>query len=359
MLPAGFCSFAGVGGLCVLRFSDCRTTGFVSDSMTVPVCLALLGRRETLAPLRFPLRLLTRQFCPMPGRPRDASMKVGVGGVPSTHSRGRRRQRRARGAGVRGDGGAHWAQRRRLRRLGRKPVLPRCPGGGASRWGGRTGSEAGSARARRPAGSLKRLSGAGRQGRRRREEPARASDLIRAAANHILHVRGGRAVHGVHSLLHGRPLDPLIFVARVAGQDGAADGARASRGGAAARTGAEPFLQLGVLPGGKGRAHGRLHAPDGPVAPRVPSDGRATAWSRSCGGCRQACTGRRLAPCGTSRTPPRGAQSSWRCAGGRARRLSGLVEPLSSAASNPASLGASLPSAALLSDDVIVFSAGR
>ena len=295
----------------------------------------------------------------MPGRPRDASMKVGVGGVPSTHSRGRRRQRRARGAGVRGDGGAHWAQRRRLRRLGRKPVLPRCPGGGASRWGGRTGSETASVRARRPAGSLKRLSGAGRQGRRRREEPARASDLIRAAANHILHVRGGRAVHGVHSLLHGRPLDPLIFVARVAGQDGAADGARASRGGAAARTGAEPFLQLGVLPGGKGRAHGRLHAPDGPVAPRVPSDGRATAWSRSCGGCRQACTGRRLAPCGTSRTPPRGAQSSWRCAGGRARRLSGLVEPLSSAASNPASLGASLPSAALLSDDVIVFSAGR
>ena len=207
--------------------------------------------------------------------------------MPSTHSRRRRRQRRARGAGVRGDGGAHKAQRRRLRRLGRKPVLPRCPGGGASRWGGRTGSEAASARARRPAGSLKRLSGAGRQGRRRREEPARASDLIRAAANHILHVRGGRAVHGGRSLLRGRPLDPLISVARVAGQDGAADGARASLAGAVARTGAEPFLQLGVLPGGKGRAHGRLHAPDGPVAPRVPSDGRATAWSRSCGGCRQ------------------------------------------------------------------------
>ena len=145
-------------------------------------------------------------------------MKVGVGGVPSTHSRGRRRQRRARGAGVRGDGGAHLAQRRRLRRLGRKPVLPRCPGGGASRWGGRTGSEAASARARRPAGSLKRLSGAGRQGSRRQEEPARASDLIRAAANHILHVRGGRAVHGGRSLLRGRPLDPLISVARVAGR---------------------------------------------------------------------------------------------------------------------------------------------
>ena len=175
-------------------------------------------------------------------------MKVGVGGVPSTHSRGRRRQRRARGAGVRGDGGAHWAQRRRLRRLGRKPVLPRCPGGGASRWGGRTGSETASVRARRPAGSLKRLSGAGRQGRRRREEPARASDLIRAAANHILHVRGGRAVHGGHSLLRGRPLDLLIFVARVAGQDGAADGARASLAGAAARTGARAIPPAGSAP---------------------------------------------------------------------------------------------------------------
>ena len=175
-------------------------------------------------------------------------MKVGVGGVPSTHSRGRRRQRRARGAGVRGDGGAHWAQRRRLRRLGRKPVLPRCPGGGASRWGGRTGSETASVRARRPAGSLKRLSGAGRQGRRRREEPARASDLIRAAANHILHVRGGRAVHGVHSLLHGRPLDPLIFVARVAGQDGAADGARASRGGSCGTLGRRAIPPAGSAP---------------------------------------------------------------------------------------------------------------
>ena len=168
--------------------------------------------------------------------------------MPSTHSRRRRRQRRARGAGVRGDGGAHWAQRRRLRRLGRKPVLPRCPGGGASRWGGRTGSDAASARARRPAGSLKRLSGAGRQGRRRREEPARASDLIRAAANHILHVRGGRAVHGGRSLLRGRPLDPLIFVARVAGQDGAADGARASLAGAAARTGARAIPPAGSAP---------------------------------------------------------------------------------------------------------------
>ena len=129
--------------------------------------------------------------------------------------------------------------------------------------------------------------------------------------------------------------------------------------GAAARTGAEPFLQLGALPGGKGRAHGRLHAPDGPVAPRVPSDGRATAWSWSCGGCRRACTGRRLAPCGTSHTPPPGTQSLLRRAGGRARRFRELVELLSSAASIPASLGASLPSTALLSDDVTVFSAVR
>ena len=327
--------------------------------MTAPVCLTLLGRRETLAPLRSLLRLLTRQFRPMSGRPRDASMKVGVGGVPSTHSRGRRRQRRARGAGDRGDGGAHWAQRRRLRRLGRKPVLPRCPGGGASRWGGRTGSEAASARARRPAGSLKRLSGAGRQGRRRWEEPARAYDLIRAAANHILHVRGGRAVHGGHSLLRGRPLDLLIFVARVAGHDGAADGARASLARAAARTGARAIPPAGSAPR-RQRARPRP----------TPRAGRARCATRPLGRTRNrvepelwrlpaACTGRRLAPCGTSRTPPRGAQSSWRRAGGRARRLSGLVEPLASAASNPASLGASLPSAALLSDDVIVFSAVR
>ena len=127
-------------------------------------------------------------------------------------------------------------------------MLPRCPGGGASRWGGRTGSDAASARARRPAGSLKRLSGAGRQGRRRQEEPARASDLIRAAANHILHVRGGRAVHGGHSLLRGRPLDLLIFVARVAGQDGAADGARASRGGSCGTHGRRAIPPAGSAP---------------------------------------------------------------------------------------------------------------
>ena len=238
-------------------------------------------------------------------------------------------------------------------------MLPRCPGGGASRWGGRTGSETASARARRPAGSLKRLSGAGRQGRRRREEPARASDLIRAAANHILHVRGGRAVHGVHSLLCGRPLDPLIFVACVAGQDGAADGARASRGGSCGT-----HMRRAIPPAGGGSRRQRARPRPAPCA------GRASCAACPHGRTRNqvewelwrlpaACTGRRLAPCGTSRTPPRGAQSSWRRAGGRARRLSGLVEPLSSAASNPASLGASLPSAALLSDDVIVFCAVR
>ena len=67
---------------------------------------------------------------------------------------------------------------------------------------------------------------------------------------------------------------PLTFVARVAGEEGEAAGFGAVGAGTAARTCAEPFLQLGVHPGGQGSVRYRLHAPPGQPVPRAPSDGR-------------------------------------------------------------------------------------
>ena len=126
-------------------------------------------------------------------------------------------------------------------------------------------------------------------------------------------------------------------------EEGAAAALCALCVGAAARTCAEPFLRSEVPPGGEGSAHDRLHAPDGTAAPRAPSDGRSAG---------QLELERLLASSvpvpvrGKPHAVARGAELAEACRrpGGPSPRAGGAAVHHGD---SPASLNASLPSAAL------------